>query len=64
LKEELNQKYEFDNSIIGESPAIQRVFKMMQKAVKTNITVSITGETGTGKEVGSKSHSPQFRQKI
>ena len=54
LKEELNQKYEFDNSIIGESPAIQRVFKMMQKAVKTNITVSITGETGTGKEVVAK----------
>lgn len=54
LKEELNHKYEFDNSIIGESPAIQKVFKMMQKAVKTNITVSITGETGTGKEVVAK----------
>lgn len=54
LKEELNQKYEFGNSIIGESPAIQKVFKMMQKAVKTNITVSITGETGTGKEVVAK----------
>jgi len=54
LKEELNQKYEFENTIIGESPAIKRVFKMMNKAVKTNITVSITGETGTGKEVVAK----------
>ncbi|MFY0594410.1 sigma-54-dependent transcriptional regulator [Roseivirga sp.] len=55
LKEEIGQKYEFDNSIIGESAAIQRIFKLLTKAVKTNITVSITGETGTGKEVVAKS---------
>ncbi|OEK04332.1 sigma-54-dependent transcriptional regulator [Roseivirga misakiensis] len=55
LKEEIGQKYEFDNSIIGESPAIQKIFKLLTKAVKTNITVSITGETGTGKEVVAKS---------
>lgn len=54
LKEEVGQKYEFDNSIIGESPAIQKIFKLLTKAVKTNITVSITGETGTGKEVVAK----------
>lgn len=54
LREEIGHKYEFDNSIIGESPAIQRVFKLLKKAVKTNITVSITGETGTGKEVVAK----------
>lgn len=54
LKEEIGHKYEFDNSIIGESPAIQKIFKLLTKAVKTNITVSITGETGTGKEVVAK----------
>lgn len=54
LREEVGQKYEFDNSIIGESPAIQKIFKLLAKAVKTNITVSITGETGTGKEVVAK----------
>lgn len=54
LREEVGQKYEFDNSIIGESPAIQKIFKLLIKAVKTNITVSITGETGTGKEVVAK----------
>jgi len=54
LREEVGQKYEFDNSIIGESPAIQKIFKLLTKAVKTNITVSITGETGTGKEVVAK----------
>lgn len=54
LKEEIGHKYEFDNSIIGESSAIQKIFKLLSKAVKTNITVSITGETGTGKEVVAK----------
>ena len=55
LKAQLSTKYEFGNSIIGNSPPIQQVFKLMEKAVKSDITVSITGETGTGKEVVAKS---------
>ena len=54
LKQEITQKYQFSNSIIGNSPAMKQVFTMLEKAVKTNITVSITGETGTGKEVVAK----------
>ncbi|WKN42811.1 sigma-54-dependent transcriptional regulator [Tunicatimonas pelagia] len=54
LKQEVSQKYEFNKSIIGNSPAMKQVFSLMEKAVKTNITVSITGETGTGKEVVAK----------
>ncbi|MEM6843226.1 MAG: sigma-54 dependent transcriptional regulator [Bacteroidota bacterium] len=54
LKQEVSQKYEFSKSIIGNSPVMKQVFSMMEKAVKTNITVSITGETGTGKEVVAK----------
>ena len=54
LKQEITEKYEFGNSIIGNSPAIKKVFDLMQKAVKTNITISITGETGTGKELVAK----------
>jgi len=54
LKEELGKKHEFSNAIKGNSPAIQQVFKMMQKACDNNITVSITGETGTGKELIAK----------
>ncbi len=54
LKQEVSQKYEFSKSIIGNSPAMKRVFTLLEKAVKTNITVSITGETGTGKEVVAK----------
>ncbi len=54
LKQEISEKYEFDNSIIGNSAAIKKIFGLLEKAVKTNITVSITGETGTGKELAAK----------
>jgi DNA-binding NtrC family response regulator len=54
LREELGQKYSFQKNLIGQSENLKRVFTMMEKALKTNINVSITGETGTGKEVVAK----------
>ncbi|MBW7952907.1 MAG: sigma-54-dependent Fis family transcriptional regulator, partial [Chitinophagaceae bacterium] len=45
----------FSKTIIGNSVAIKRVFNLIEKAVKSNITISLTGETGTGKEVVAKS---------
>ncbi len=54
LREELGQKYSFQKTLIGQSENLKKVFTMMEKAVKTNINVSITGETGTGKEVVAK----------
>lgn len=53
LKEEVGKKYNFNN-IKGNSQAIKGIFKLMDKALKTRITVSITGETGTGKELVAK----------
>jgi DNA-binding NtrC family response regulator len=55
LKKEITEKYEFEKSIIGNSPAIKRVFALLEKAVNNTISVSITGETGTGKELVAKS---------
>ncbi len=54
LKHEITVKYEFEKSILGSSSAIKKVFDLIEKAVKTQITVSITGETGTGKELIAK----------
>jgi DNA-binding NtrC family response regulator len=54
LREEVGKKYDFTNGIIGNSKEMKRVFNILEKAIKTNITVSITGETGTGKEVVAK----------
>jgi DNA-binding NtrC family response regulator len=54
LREELVQKYEFESVIKGQSPALKKVFALMEKAAKTVINVSVTGETGTGKELVAK----------
>ena len=54
LKEEIGKKYEFKKIIRGNSPAIKQIFKLIEKATTTNITVSLYGETGTGKELVAK----------
>lgn len=51
LKTEVVRKYDFSKITIGNSDAIKKVYSLIEKAAKTNITVSIIGETGTGKEV-------------
>lgn len=54
LKEELGKKFSFEKTLVGNSPSLKRIYTLIEKAVKTNINVSITGETGTGKEVVAK----------
>tara|TARA_B100001109_G_scaffold255877_1_gene261978 strand:+ start:9108 stop:10466 length:1359 start_codon:yes stop_codon:yes gene_type:complete len=54
LKKEVQGKYNFEQSIIGSSEAIKKIFHLIHKACETNITVSVHGETGTGKEVVAK----------
>jgi two-component system response regulator AtoC len=54
LRKEVQKKYKFKSSILGESPAMEQVYEKIEKARNTNITVSIFGETGTGKELVAK----------
>jgi Nif-specific regulatory protein len=42
--------YDFDR-IVGSSPSLQRVLDIVKKVAKSNTTVLIRGETGTGKEL-------------
>lgn len=50
LREEINRKYDFEN-IVGKSPAIKKVFDMIQAVAETDSTVLISGNSGTGKEL-------------
>jgi DNA-binding NtrC family response regulator len=54
LKEQLEQKFIFEKTILGQSPALKKVFSLVEKATHSNINVSISGETGTGKELIAK----------
>ncbi len=51
LKGQLEEKYTLDKSIIGQSDAIKESYALAQKAIRSDINVSLAGETGTGKEV-------------
>ncbi|HEV7925558.1 MAG TPA: sigma-54 dependent transcriptional regulator [Verrucomicrobiae bacterium] len=50
LKKQLKKKYQF-NQLIGNSPMIQDVFKMIERVADTDSTILILGESGTGKEL-------------
>jgi DNA-binding NtrC family response regulator len=50
LRNEQQGSYEFEK-IVGNSPALQRVLSVVRKVAKSNSTVLIHGETGTGKEL-------------
>jgi two-component system, NtrC family, response regulator AtoC len=54
LEQEVGKKYDLSNIIIGQSEPIKKVFHLIEKASNTDINVSITGETGTGKELVAK----------
>ena len=50
LKEEVRQLRE-ERSIVGDSPALQRVLEVVRTVASTRSTVLIQGESGTGKEL-------------
>ncbi|MCX6261970.1 MAG: sigma-54 dependent transcriptional regulator [Bacteroidia bacterium] len=54
LRKEVQKKYSFRQTILGDSPVIKNVYELVEKALDTNITVIISGETGTGKELVAK----------
>ena len=43
------------DEIVGASPAMEAVFEVVRKVSRTNSSVLITGETGTGKELVAQS---------
>ncbi len=47
----VRQKTKISHQLVGESPGIKKVIKMVQKVADTDANVLIYGESGTGKEL-------------
>ena len=50
LRTEVAKKYGMDE-IVGDSPAMEHVYRLLKKTLRGNLTVAIQGESGTGKEL-------------
>ncbi|HEV7784718.1 MAG TPA: sigma-54 dependent transcriptional regulator [Thermoanaerobaculia bacterium] len=53
LKEQLRQRFAFDN-IIGKSKPMQQVYDLIQLAAPSKSNIMVLGESGTGKELVAK----------
>ena len=61
LQEEIKSVHNFDE-IVGQSPALLDALEKVNRVAKTDATVLITGETGTGKELIARAiHSASHR---
>jgi DNA-binding NtrC family response regulator len=67
LRAQLEEKYRFDQGIVGRSQPMVRLFQLLETVAATNSTILITGETGSGKEVVARAihqHSPRRMQRF
>ena len=54
LRRQIGAQFGPGQAILGEHPSVQLVHTLISKAARTTITVSVSGETGTGKELVAK----------
>jgi len=64
LRHEAGLIYHFSD-IIGNCPQMQKIFSVLRRITRSNATVLITGETGTGKELiaGAIHYNSERKQK-
>ena len=60
LREELAGSF---RGLIGDSPSLREVHRVLRRAGPTDATVLVTGESGTGKEVAARALHAESRRK-
>src|SRR6187431_3733433 len=66
LRSQLEERYQF-GGILGRSRPMQKLFHLLETVARSNSTILITGETGTGKEVVARAihhNSPRRSQRF
>ncbi len=61
LKRRLGRVIQFEN-IIGRSPVMENIFEIIQEVAKSDASVLVLGETGTGKELVAKAIHAKSRR--
>src|SRR5467141_2619998 len=67
LRAQLEERYRFDQGIVGKSRPMARLFQLLETVAVTNSTILVSGETGSGKEVVARAihqHSPRRMQRF
>ena len=67
LRAQLEERYGFDQGIVGKSGPMARLFQLLETVATTSSTILVTGETGSGKEVVARAihqHSPRRLQRF
>ncbi len=62
LTRQLKRDYKFDN-IVGQSPAMLKIFEIIQQVAGTDSDVLLVGESGTGKELIARSIHARSKRK-
>lgn len=62
LEDEIRNEFNFDE-IIGQSPALKQVLKLVETVAASDSTVLLLGETGTGKELIARAVHEHSRRK-
>ncbi|MBU0485686.1 MAG: sigma-54 dependent transcriptional regulator [Proteobacteria bacterium] len=62
LRKEIHKRFQFPD-VIGESPAMQEIFRLIDKVSPTDTSILLQGESGTGKElIASTIHYQSLRK--